>query len=430
MSDDVVCSFVILQAKEERKILALRLTTIIYRTFQNHKFAHQFTPPTMSKKKTTTPSSTKKTSSSRAGGLCFLDIRDLLKFDSSLHYFSICPACKTQVSEHSDVDFRREQLAKFTDERDIVTEEKESEDDVVVVEEEKESVPDAPRPRKKRLKGPVPAAEAADLVTQGKLCAIIGCVKRPLFNFRGLKPRFCREHKKDDMINIKEKFCQFQCEGGCKNPATHFHRGDSKSKKMCIDHKEQGMIVITVSGLLCKHEGCKKSASFNIKGATARYCLTHKSPEMINVYREKKLCRHEGCLLTCSFNFPGKKVPRFCALHKEKDMINIKTPLCFVEGCPIQPYYNWQGQKKGKFCTTHKEEGMVNLQLIRTNRVCDRSGCEKCACFAFAKTDSARYCSAHKECGMIDVQNATCEFTTSTTATTTTTNNQYITCHN
>ena len=312
------------------------------------------------------------------------------------------------MSEHSDVDFQREQLAKFSAEQDDAVNLPEGES---AVEEGKESSPISPlpRPRKKRLKGPIPTAEAATLVQQGKLCGTIGCVRRPLFNFKGLRPRLCRQHKEENMINIKEKFCQHDGEGGCENAATHFHRGDKKSKKLCIDHKEDGMTIIVVSGLLCVHEGCKKSASFNLRGMTSRYCMTHKTPEMINIYREKKLCYDEGCSLSASFNFPGKKVARFCSLHKVKGMINLKSPLCFAEGCATQPYYHWPGEKRGKFCSTHKEPGMINLQIVRTNRVCDRSGCEKCACFAFAKTDAARYCSAHKERGMMDVQNATCE---------------------
>jgi hypothetical protein len=333
----------------------------------------------------------------KSRGLCFLDIKDLLKFDSSLHYFSVCPACKELVSDHKDVDFQRDQLAQISAEED--------DEGTLASMGLDEGNDGSTQPKKKKQKVPYSAVEAASLVQQGKLCCTIGCMRRPLYNFKGLKARFCRQHKEESMVNSKEKCCEFE---GCENPATHSHRG-KKGRKMCIHHKEEGMTTISVCGLICVKEGCMKSASFNYKGQTARYCFTHKEKDMINVYREKKLCVHEGCDYTASFNFPGKKVARYCSVHKDKDMINLKSTVCAKEGCPVQPYYNWRGEKRGLYCSKHKDEGMVNLQILRANRVCSRSGCEKVACFAFSKNDNERYCAAHKDRGMIDVQNTSCE---------------------
>lgn len=330
-------------------------------------------------------------------GLCFLDIKDLLKFDPTLHYFSVCPACKELVSEHKDADFQREQLSQFAPEGEEPA--SVASDSSARGEEEGDSQP------VKKQKLPISAMEAATLVQQGKLCCKIGCTKRPIYNYKGLKARFCRQHKEDTMVNSREKNCEFE---GCENPATYSMRG-KKSKKMCALHKEEGMTMHSICGLMCVKEDCGKSASFNYKGEKARYCLAHKEKDMINVYREKKLCHHEGCQLSSSFNFPGKKVAMYCSAHKLKGMINLKSSVCAKEGCTIQPYYNYRGEKKGKYCARHQEEGMVNLLVIRANRICDFEGCEKCACFAYNKTDTSRYCATHKERGMHDVQNTSCE---------------------
>lgn len=76
----------------------------------------------------------------------------------------------------------------------------------------------------------------------------------------------------------------------------------------------------------------------------------------------------------------------------------------------MKPFFNFLGEKSGKFCGSHQQEGMVNLQVIFAKRLCETNGCDKCACFAFAKTDATRYCGTHKQRGMIDVQNISCEF--------------------
>lgn len=83
---------------------------------------------------------------------CFLDIKDLLKFDPSLHYFSTCPACKELVSEHADAGFLRQQLAQLNEG------DGEGEDD------HDASYASASSNPKKKQKGPIPVAEAAALV--------------------------------------------------------------------------------------------------------------------------------------------------------------------------------------------------------------------------------------------------------------------------
>jgi hypothetical protein len=232
-------------------------------------------------------------------------------------------------------------------------------------------------------------------------------MRRPVYNFKGLKPRLCHLHKEDTMINLKERnHCHHE---GCPNPVTHKESGKKSCKKMCANHKEEGMIMVAVKPIrkTCAEESCDKMPAFNFKGEKPRFCTNHKETDMVNI--NKVMCVHEGCELTASFNLPGKTFGRFCSAHKAKDMINLKYTPCAKEGCGLKPYYNFRGQTRGKFCTQHREEGMVNLLIISANRVCERTGCEKCACFSFAKTDTVRYCGEHKQRGMFDVQNSICE---------------------
>lgn len=253
----------------------------------------------MAPKRKKTPVTASVAAPAPAPGPCFLDIKDLLKFNPSLNYFSPCPACKKLVSEHSDIDFQREQVEKFTAEQNE--------------EEKEERGPGLPPPRKKRQKPPIPTDVAATLVQQGKLCVTIGCVSRPVYNSLGLKPLFCRLHKEEGMVNTKDKVkcCE---QAGCDNPATHKEFGKKKCKKLCDIHKLEGMIKLNVSTNVCAVESCVKTPCYNFGGEKARYCTQHKEEGMVNV--KKVECQAEGCELTASFNLPGKKFSRFCSHHK------------------------------------------------------------------------------------------------------------------
>jgi hypothetical protein len=103
------------------------------------------------------------TNKRKARGVCYLDIKDLLKFDSSLHYFSVCPACKELVSEHKDADFQRDQLAKMSAEGD---------DDMDDDSREGGRDGDGSSAPKKRAKI-LSAVEAASLVQQVITCTLL-----------------------------------------------------------------------------------------------------------------------------------------------------------------------------------------------------------------------------------------------------------------
>ena len=69
-----------------------------------------------------------------------------------------------------------------------------------------------------------------------KICIQEGCMKRPTFNLPDqIKPIYCFEHKKENMIDIKNKkciheFCQVQ-------PSYNFQ--DQKKAIYCFEHKKK-----------------------------------------------------------------------------------------------------------------------------------------------------------------------------------------------
>jgi len=159
------------------------------------------------------------------------------------------------------------------------------------------------------------------------MCKEHGCKKQPVFNVEGEKQGlYCSTHKKDNMIDIKNK--------------------------------------------TCIHEGCKIRPTFNVEGEKqALYCSTHKLEKMINV--KSKTCIHEGCKKQPAFNVEGEKQGLYCSTHKKDNMVNVKNKTCIHEGCKKQPVFNVEGEKQGLYCSTHKKDNMIDIK----NKTCKSEWC-------------------------------------------------------
>ena len=180
------------------------------------------------------------------------------------------------------------------------------------------------------------------------MCKEKDCEKRPNFNFEGEKTAlYCATHKKEGMINVKDKTC-LDCK---KRPNFNFE--GEKTALYCATHKKEGMINVISKTCL----DCEKIPNFNFEGEkTALYCATHKKEGMINV--KDKTCL--DCEKQPVFNFEGEKTRLYCAIHKKEGMIDIKNKTCL--DCKKQPVFNFEGEKTGLYCATHKKEGMINVK--------------------------------------------------------------------
>lgn len=68
------------------------------------------------------------------------------------------------------------------------------------------------------------------------------------------------------------------------------------------------------------------------------------------------------CGTRASFNFQGETKGRFCAKHKEPQMVDVKNKHCEADSCNTTPLYNIIGEKKARFCGKHKELLMVDVR--------------------------------------------------------------------
>ena len=150
-------------------------------------------------------------------------------------------------------------------------------------------------------------------------------------------------------------------------------------------------------------ETCGKRASFNIEGLTwGRFCSIHKEPGMVNV--KSKTCIHPGCKIIPNYNKEGEDKALYCDKHKEPGMVNVKNKTCIHPGCKTQPNYNKEGEDKALYCSIHKEPGMVDVM----SKTCIHPGCKTRPSYNKEGEDKVLYCVKHKEPGMVNVKNKTC----------------------
>ena len=149
---------------------------------------------------------------------------------------------------------------------------------------------------------------------------------------------------------------------------------------------------------------CGKHAIFNKKGEKkGKFCYIHKEIDMVDV--KNKTCEHPGCETLPTYNKRGERKGKFCLEHKEPDMVNVLNKTCEHPGCETQPAYNKRGEKKGAFCSEHKEPDMINVK----DKTCEHPGCETQPTYNKRGEKKGAFCSEHKEPDMVNVKDKTCE---------------------
>jgi hypothetical protein len=146
----------------------------------------------------------------------------------------------------------------------------------------------------------------------------------------------------------------------------------------CAKHKLKGMIDVRSSH--CIHPNCKRQSIYNVPNEKARYCSIHKNKDMINVKRvsKPKTCIYTNCKKNPKFNMPNKKGGLYCFEHKLNGMIDIKTKKCIHSECKKYPRFNNPNKKGGLYCFEHKLKSMINVvERPCTTPLCSTLGLKK-----------------------------------------------------
>jgi hypothetical protein len=207
------------------------------------------------------------------------------------------------------------------------------------------------------------------------ICKGDDCKIYPSFNYKGLKPKYCFNHKFENMINVKAicKNCNSE-----RKPLFNFP--DKKENMRCSNCKLIGMINIMHKKECCIYKNCNIRPTYNYEGKKKRlYCTNHKLEGMIDICHKK--CVINNCTTIPVYNYKGLK-GKYCSVHKLENMINVVNKSCIYENCITIPNYNYKGLK-AKYCVLHKEKDMIDVK----NKLCFI--CNK----TIAWIDNNKYCS-------------------------------------
>ncbi len=288
-------------------------------------------------------------------------------------------------------------------------------------------------------------------------CEDLNCNKTPVFGYINEKPRFCKIHCLENMINIKDSKCIFEtldednmittCQkigtyrdihdknklycykhsimkGNCEdfvhkkcqevindircNKRASYGFNDSKLKQYCSIHKKINMV--NLENNICKEVGCLQRALYGFSYDKIKiYCINHKTDYMINL--NHKLCEYTDCINSASFNYPHHN-KKYCYTHKLSGMINISRQLCIYEfgknKCDNVAFYNFKEERKMLYCFSHKEKNMIYLKKNTCIYMENDKGCIKKAIFNYPNELNGIFCFLHKDNSMIDVENEKC----------------------
>jgi len=152
------------------------------------------------------------------------------------------------------------------------------------------------------------------------------CKSQASFNYKGLKPKYCFTHKKENMIDVKNKKCIT-----CNKHQPRFNKSGLKPL-YCVNCKNDDMV--DVGNKMC-FDCNKNHPSFNNMGLKPKYCFNCKEEDMVDV-------RSKMCILCNetrpSFNKAGLK-PLYCFNCKEDDMIDVRNKMCILCN-KTQAYYD------------------------------------------------------------------------------------------
>lgn len=243
----------------------------------------------------------------------------------------------------------------------------------------------------------------------------VECDKIPSYNYKGLPYRYCYHHKKEDMIDVRNKLCE-KCNtrGRYKYDNSiycrkHYIQENPDICKKCINpiyknnycnsHYYENELKAIYK--ICENEQCNLRAK-NIDGIY-KYCKNHQKRKICKYKRCKlygKYCNgHDSqkcilCSKTASYNYKGMPY-QYCKNHKESDMVDVRNKKCEI--CDIRARYKLNNKK---YCKKH-------YILLNAGNKCKYENCIIFPSYNYRGLQSL-YCKQHRLDGMIDVKNRTC----------------------
>lgn len=104
---------------------------------------------------------------------------------------------------------------------------------------------------------------------------------------------------------------------------------------------------------------CKtKQAKYGYEQQKRLYCKKCKTEKSINF---DDICVEEKCFHSAIYNYSNLK-PKYCYLHKNKNMKNLRNKMCLYKNCNTTASF---GYNSLEYCFQHKKENMINVKSIQ-----------------------------------------------------------------
>ncbi len=103
-----------------------------------------------------------------------------------------------------------------------------------------------------------------------------------------------------------------------------------------------------------------KQAKYGYERGKRLYCKKCKTSESVNF---DDVCIEDNCSHTAIYNYLNLK-PKYCYLHKNNQMGNLRNIMCSIEGCKKTASF---GYSKINYCFKHKSDDMSNIKSNQRN---------------------------------------------------------------
>lgn len=251
----------------------------------------------------------------------------------------------------------------------------------------------------------------------------VACTRlNPAFGLPGETPCRCQKHALAGMENLCSRRCEGTLEDGtpCTSPNPSFGEAGARAGIRCGKHKAPHHVNIRTypcqwvgeDGTKCK----AKQPRYNIPGQAAQFCEKHATGWMVDVTRPR--CEHtdaEGrpCRGTPNYDMPGGGLGRWCEEHAPEEAIHRNAKRCEgrkEDGTPCEkvPYYDVEGGK-GRFCADHCDRS--TMRNVRS-KTCEATTPDECPCDRRAlwgeEGGTPKFCREHKGPDMVLLQTPVC----------------------
>ena len=170
-----------------------------------------------------------------------------------------------------------------------------------------------------------------------------GCSAQPVFNIEGERPRFCKAHKTEGMVDVVANDARKT--GAALSQALIFQ---ASRGSLCKAHKTEGMV--DVVSKRCAQDGCSAQPSFNSGRESS--LLQGAQDRRHGECQTQAVCKEVQC--SAGLQRRGRDRPRFCKAHKTRRHGSTSRTSGVRRRVQCSADLQQRGRDRPRFCKAHK----------------------------------------------------------------------------